>query len=88
MCKAKKDSFFYKFGDFHAGRFLQETLELSGHDIEWLACHTDSDVEALEVLFTKPNMDAERFVAIGRPMGAMFFDRLHEVMFSSAPKEK
>lgn len=33
--------------EFHAGRFLQESLQRSGFGIEWLAETTDSDVEAL-----------------------------------------
>ena len=67
--------------DFHAGRFLQACLQASGHDREWLAEYTDSDVEAIETLFAMVNMDAELFVKIGCPMGAAFFEPLHERIF-------
>lgn len=67
--------------EFHAGRFLQESLQRSGFGIEWLAEKTDSDVEALEMLFTQPNMDSELFVKIGRPLGKAFFGFLEVTIF-------
>ena len=72
-----------RFIDFHAGHFLQECLQGSGFNVEWLAEKTDSDVAALEMLFTQPNMDAELFVRMGRPMGEAFFNPLHEMIFHS-----
>lgn len=76
-----KRSFFDDFGDFHAGRFLEECLRCSGFDVKWLADKTNRDENALKELFAMPNMDAELFIKIGRPMGAAFFDRVHEVIF-------
>ena len=73
--------FFNRFDDFHAGRFLQGCLQESGFDEAWLAQHTDSDVEAIEVLLTRRNMDAELFVRLGMPIGAAFWDRVHEAIF-------
>ena len=73
--------FFNRFDDFHAGRFLQGCLQESGFDEAWLAQHTDSDVEAIEVLLTRRNMDAELFVRLGMPIGAVFWNRLHELLF-------
>ena len=70
-----------RFIDFHAGHFLQECLRRSGFNVEWLAEKTDSDVAALEMLFTQPNMAAELFVRMGRPMGEAFFAPLHEMIF-------
>lgn len=70
-----------RFTNFHAGRFLQECLQRSGFSIEWLAEKTDSDVAAIEVLFTQPHLDAELFVRLGRPMGEAFFGPLHEMVF-------
>ena len=73
--------FFNRFDDFHAGHFLQGCLQESGFDEAWLAQHTDSDVEAIEVLLTRRNMDAELFVRLGMPIGAVFWNRLHELLF-------
>ena len=73
--------FFDPFEDFHAGRFLEECLRCSGFDVKWLASKTDMEEDVLVQLFAKPNMDAELFIKIGRPMGAAFFDRVHEVIF-------
>ncbi len=67
--------------DFHAGRFLQQCLQASGHSVEWLARTTDSDIEAVETLFEMVNMDAELFVRTGMPMGAFFFNRVHKEIF-------
>ena len=57
------------FSPFHAGHFLQQCLLESGHDVEWLARNTKSEMEAIEKLFVMSNMDAELFVRIGYPMG-------------------
>ena len=88
MCKVKKGSFFNSFDDFHAGRFLEECLRCSGFSVEWLAEKTNSDVTALEMLFAQPNMDAELFIDIGIPMGAVFFDRMHEEIFRDKTQRK
>ena len=77
-----KKGFFHRASEsFHAGRFLQESLGRSGFGIEWLADKTNTDVAALEMLFTKAEMDAELFVSIGRPMGAVFFEPLGAAVF-------
>ena len=70
-----------RFEDFHAGHFLQESLQRSGFSIEWLAEKTGNDVETLERLFAQPNMDAELFVSIGRHMGKAFFGPLDVAIF-------
>lgn len=70
-----------RFTNFHAGRFLQECLQRSGFSIDWLAEKTESDVAALEMLFSQHNMAAELFVRMGQPMGEAFFEPLHEVIF-------
>lgn len=72
-----------RFSEFHAGRFLQQCLQASGHSVEWLARTTDSDIEAVETLFEMVNMDAELFVRLGRPMGTAFFSRVHEEIFGA-----
>jgi len=66
---------------FHAGRFLQQCLQASGHSEEWLADKTGRAVETLDALFALPNMDAELFVRTGMPMGAFFFNRVHKEIF-------
>ena len=72
---------FDHFSDFHAGRFLREELDYSGHDTEWLAAQTGMTVEELESLFEQPNMDAMLFVRVGHPMRPHFLDRVHEQIF-------
>ena len=77
-----KKGFFHRASEgFHAGRFLQESLRRSGFGIEWLADKTNTDVAALEMLFTQAEMDAELFVSIGRPMGVVFFESLDAAVF-------
>ena len=70
-----------RFSAFHAGHFLQQCLQASGHSMEWLARTTDSDIEAVETLFEMVNMDAELFVRMGMPMGNDFYDRVHKEIF-------
>lgn len=72
-----------RFTNFHAGHFLQECLQRSGFSIEWLAEKTESDVAAIEVLFTQPHLDAELLVRMGIPMGEAFFSRVHEEIFGA-----
>ena len=67
--------------DFHAGRFLQESLQESGHGVAWLAAKTGRTVPEIDALFAMPNMDAELFVRTGMPMGAFFFNRVHKEIF-------
>lgn len=83
-----KRSFFNSFGDFHAGHFLEECLRCSGFDVKWLASKTNKDEKALMELFAMPNMDAELFIDIGMPMGAVFFDRMHEEIFREKPQRE
>ena len=80
-----KDNLNNRFEAFHAGRFLQECLQECGFSVEWLAQHTGRDVEAIEDLFAKSNMDAELFVRMGMPMGDAFFNRVHEEIFGPHP---
>ena len=70
-----------RFKDFHAGRFLREALEGSGHDISWLAAQTGKDTDEIERLFVMPNMDVMLFVSIGNAFGQPFYDRMHEEIF-------
>lgn len=70
-----------RFSAFHAGRFLQESLQESGHDVAWLAAKTGRTVPEIEALLALPNMDAELFVRMGYPMGPFFFDRVHKEIF-------
>ena len=86
MAKTKHGSV-SRFSDFHAGRFLREELESSGHDTAWLAEQTSMTPAELERLFEQPNMDAMLFVRVGHPLRPHFFDRLHERIFSSQPDD-
>lgn len=70
-----------RFEDFHAGHFLQESLQRSGFSIEWLAEKMGYSVETMEKLFVQPNIDTELFVDIGRPMGEAFFGSLDVTVF-------
>lgn len=70
-----------KIYDFHAGKFLKESLERSGCTIEWLAKKTGMEVPELECIFKQSNMDAVLFTNIGNHFGMTFFDTLHEVIF-------
>ena len=76
-----------RFTDFHAGRFLREELDRSGHDSEWLSAQTGVPIEELEKLYTEPNMDALLFVRLGNPLRPHFFDRLHERIFGPHPDD-
>ena len=76
-----------RFSDFHAGRFLREELEYSGHDTTWLAEQTGLTPEELEQLFVLANMDAMLFVRVGYPLRPHFFDRVHERIFGSQPDD-
>ena len=67
--------------EFHAGRFLQESLQESGHGVAWLAAKTGRTVPEIDALFAMPNMDVELFVRLGIPMGAFFFNRVHREIF-------
>ena len=71
--------------DFHAGRYLQESLMRSGFSIKWLAEKTNIDEARLERYFTLPYIDAELFVDIGRYLGDAFFDSLKVTMFGRKP---
>ncbi len=73
--------FFNRFEAFHAGRFLQGCLQESGFDEAWLADKTGKSEAELHELFAMPNMDAELFVRMGMPIGAAFWDRVHEAIF-------
>ena len=46
------------YQEFHAGRFLQESLQESGHGVAWLAAKTGRTVPEIDALFAMPNMDA------------------------------
>lgn len=68
---------------FHAGNFLRDLLKKEGHDLAWLAASTRVPVEILDCILTQPNMDAELFVRLGKPMEPLFLQRMHEVIFGS-----
>lgn len=70
-----------RFDDFHAGHFLREIMQEEGHDMAWLAQHTGRDIRFLQALMEQPNMDAELFVRIGKPLEPLFLQRMHEVIF-------
>lgn len=55
--KTMKDTIRNRFEEFHAGRFLQESLQESGH-VAWLAAKTGRTVPEIDALFAMPNMDA------------------------------
>lgn len=67
--------------EFHAGRFLQESLRRSGFGIEWIAEKMGYSVETMEKIFAQPDIDAELFVDIGRPLGEAFFGSLDVTIF-------
>ena len=46
------------YQEFHAGRFLPESLQESGHGVAWLAAKTGRTVPEIDALFAMPNMDA------------------------------
>lgn len=70
-----------RFDDFHAGYFLHEIMQEEGHDMAWLAQHTGRDIMFLQALLEQPNMDAELFVRIGKPLEPLFMQRVHESIF-------
>lgn len=80
MANGKKD-LYRDFGDFHAGRFLRDVLQEEGHDTAWLADRLSIPPEILSCILTQPNMDAELFVRLGLPMGQLFMQRVHEMIF-------
>ncbi len=67
--------------DFHAGHFLCDVLQEEGHDVAWLTQHAGRDVVFLEDLLELPNMDAELFVRLGKPLEPLFMQRVHESIF-------
>ena len=77
-----------RFVNFHTGRFLRDCLQSSGFSIKWLASHIDMDMATLERLLAEPNIDAELFVTIGRPMGKSFFNPLHDIIFHGDKGDK
>ena len=70
-----------KFDGFHAGNFLRNILQEEGHDMAWLADKTRVPIEILDCILTQPNMDAELFVRLGRPMEPLFLQRVDEMIF-------
>ena len=70
-----------KFDDFHAGHFLRDMLQEEGHDMAWLADKTRVPIEILNCILAQPNMDAELFVRLGKPMEPLFLERMHEMVF-------
>lgn len=81
MMANRKANFHGDFGDFHAGDFLRNILQEEGHDLAWLAASTKVPAEILDCILTQPNMDAELFVRLGLPMGQLFMQRVHEMVF-------
>lgn len=69
------------YSDFHAGNFLRDILREEGHDLDWLAARTKVPVEILDCILVQPNMDAELFVRIGKPMEPLFLQRVDEMIF-------
>lgn len=82
MANGKKD-LYRDFGDFHAGRFLCDVLQEEGHDTAWLADRLSIPPEILSCILTQPNMDAELFVRLGKPMEPLFLQRVDEMIFGS-----
>ena len=77
------DNDFNHFAKFDAGLFLRQLLQEEGHDLAWLAANTRAPIEILDCILTQPNMDAELFVRLGKPMEPLFLQRVHEVIFGS-----
>ena len=73
--------------DFHAGWFLRKTLDVSGHDVLWLAARVGMVQAELEALLAQPNMDAELFVRLGLSMEPLFMQRVDEMIFGTQPAE-
>lgn len=72
--------------DFHAGHFLRDILQETGHDVPWLAQRTGREMAFLESLLEQSNMDAELFVRIGMPMQPLFMQRVDEMIFGKQKK--
>lgn len=70
--------------DFHAGHFLRDMVARSGHDVAWLSAKTGRKESEIERLFLQPNMDATLFVSMGLPLGNVFYDRVHEMVFGAS----
>ena len=70
-----------RFDDFHAGNFLRGIMQEEGHDLAWLAASLHMPTEILSCILTQPNMDAELFVRIGKPMEPLFMQRVDEMVF-------
>lgn len=77
----------HKDNILNAGKFLQDELAKSGHDVAWLAEQTGKDQAFLEDLFKQPVMDSELFVRMGLPLGDSFFASLQEAIFGKAPEQ-
>lgn len=73
--------------DFHAGRFLRDVLQEEGHDMSWLANRLNVLLKLLNCILEQPNMDAELFVRLGKPLEPLFLQRMHEVIFGKQPAE-
>lgn len=72
---------FNRFAKFDAGLFLRQLLQEEGHDLAWLAASTKVPAEILDCILAQPNMDAELFVRLGKPMEPLFLQRVHETIF-------
>ena len=72
-----------RFTDFHAGHFLRALLQEQGHDVPWLAAHTDKDTDALDLLLEQANMDAKLFVSLGLPLEPLFMQRVDEMVMGT-----
>lgn len=75
------------FSELHAGNFLRDVLQEEGHDTAWLADRLSIPPEILSCILTQPNMDAELFVRLGLPMGQLFMQRVHEMVFGEQPTD-
>ena len=76
-----------RFDDFHAGNFLRGIMQEEGHDLAWLAASTRVPVEILDCILSQPNMDAELFVRIGKPLEPLFMQRVDEMVFGTDKTE-
>ena len=81
----RKANLYGGFSDFHVGNFLRDILREEGHDLDWLADRLSIPPEILSCILTQPNMDAELFVRIGKPMEPLFMQRVDEVIFGKQP---
>jgi len=76
-----------RFDDFHAGNFLRNVLQEEGRDIGWLADRLHMPSKILDCILTQPNMDAELFVRLGKPLDPLFMQRVDEMIFGQRPTE-